>query len=234
MSNQFQSLYKRIQDAFAEVTGAAPLPTTTPEQIAHTFVPHQTIQERNIGARHCYGWNIVWLRTCYAPSFTQKYLELERSAGARADMGCLTDPNNVLDDLTRYAFTGTDQQILDQLLLRIPGLTDAKGVLDEYGDGSFLAYGSGKNDPDEIIRVEGDELRTVALGIQNFVYVVDEEAVEKGIIKVWWFDEFGKIVWDNITTVDADLSGILGGFMDGQGFVDVVGEESGRGDVIVR
>jgi len=149
-------------------------------------------------------------------------------------MGCLTDPNNVLDNPALYAFTGTDQEVLGQLLLRIPGLTDAKGILDEYGDGSFLAYGSGKNDPDEIERAVDDGLRTVAMEVQNFIYVVDQEAVEKDIIKVWWFDESGKIVWDNTTTIDADLSGIIGSFMDGQGFVDVVGEDSQRGDMIVR
>jgi hypothetical protein len=229
-----QPLYKRVQDVSSEVPGAARLPTPTREQVNRIFTPHQTIQERNISARCCYGWNIVWLRTCYAPALAQKYLELERSVGAKVDMGCLTNPTNVLDDPALYAFQGTDQGVLDQLLLRIPGLTDNKGILDEYGDGTFLAYGSGKNDPDEIERAEDDELRIVALEVQNFMYVVDDEAVEKGIIKVWWFDEFGKIIWDNTTTADVDLSGIIGGFMDGQGFVDVVGEDSERGDVIVR
>jgi hypothetical protein len=31
------------------------------------------------------------------------------------------------------------------------------------------------------------------LDIQNFVYMFDEEAVEKGMIEVWWFNKFGKL-----------------------------------------
>jgi hypothetical protein len=67
--------------------------------------------------------------------------------------------------------------------------------------------------------------------VQNVVYVVDDEAVRKNIVKVWWFDEFGKIVWDNIVEVPfSNLDGISGAMMDGQGFVDLVGEDSQRGD----
>jgi hypothetical protein len=79
-------------------------------------------------------------------------------------------------------------------------LTDAQGVIDEYGDGSFLLYGSGKNDPEAIEQIEAEEdeefkeVRKVGLNVQNFVYVVDDEAVEKNVVKIWWFDKFGKII----------------------------------------
>jgi hypothetical protein len=200
-------------------------------------MPHQSAQERNLSAKLCSGWNIVWLRTCYEPSLEQAYRDLERSAGARADVGCLEGPEHILDDASLYAFVGSDQQVLDQLLLRLPGLTDAKGVMDEYGDGSVLLYGSGKNDPEAIERAEKDdvcrELRLVELNVQNFVYVVDDEAVQKGLVKIWWFDERGNIVWDNVAALpNIDLDGMLGAILDGQDFVDLVGEDSQRGDVI--
>ncbi|KAF2134919.1 hypothetical protein P153DRAFT_12612 [Dothidotthia symphoricarpi CBS 119687] len=230
-------LYKRVLDALSEVGGAAPLPSPTEEQIGRIFAPHQSIQECNLSAKFCSGWNTVWLRTCYSPSLTQKYREIEQTMGARAEVGCLESPDHVLDESSLYGFRGSDQEVLDQLLLRIPCLTDAHGVVDEYGDGSLLLYGSGQNDPGAIKHAEEDEafeeIRKLGLNVQNFVYVVDDEAVEKNLVKIWWFNEFGKIIWDNVSVAPySDLSGMLGAIQDGQGFEELVGEESQRGDVI--
>jgi hypothetical protein len=127
---------------------------------------------------------------------------------------------------------------LDQLLLRLPGLTDAKGVVDEYGDGSLILYGSGLNDPISIKQAEENEdvekVRKLGLAIQNLIYVVDEEAVTKSIVKVWWIDENGKIIWDSIARMPyLDLDRVLGRIQDGQGFEDLVGEEAERGGIIV-
>jgi hypothetical protein len=221
----------------SEVTGATPLPSPTTEHIHRIFAPHQTAQERNLSAKFCSGFNIVWLRTCYAPSLSQAYRKLEHAAGARIEAGCLESPHHILDDASLYAFKGSHQQVLHQFLLRMPGLTDAQGIIDEYGDESLLLYGNGKNDPEAIERAEADdeyeEIKKVELDVQNLVYVVDDEAVQKSMIKIWWYDEFGKIIWDNIAKIpDSDLDGVLGAIMDGQGFVDLVGEDSQRGDVI--
>lgn len=112
------------------------------------------------------------------------------------------------------------------------------GITNEYGDESVLQYGSGQDDPERIAHAEEDEeyeeIRRVGLRIQNFVYVVDEEAVGRGIVKVLWFDEFGKIIWDNVAGENSDLSGMSGAIMDGQGFEELVGEDSKRGDMIIR
>jgi hypothetical protein len=236
-TNQDQPWYKQVLDASSEVLGATPLPSPTQEQIGRMFVPYQSVQERDISTRFCSGWNIVWLRTCYKSSLAERYLWIEQTAGARADTGCLESLDHILDDPSLYSFTGSDQEILDQLLLRLPGLTDAHGVTDEFGDGSFLLYGSGQNDLEAMQQAEEDEeleeIRKVALNVQNFVYVVDEEAVEKNIVKIWWFNEFGKIIWDNVAVIpDSDLGGLLGAILDGQGFEELIGEDSQRGDVI--
>ncbi|KAF2872803.1 hypothetical protein BDV95DRAFT_398611 [Massariosphaeria phaeospora] len=211
-------LYKHFHDALSDVPGVAPFPSPTEEQIGGILVPHQSIQERNLSARCCSGWNTVWLRTCYAPSLADS-------------------PNHVLDDASLYDFEGSDQDVLDQLLLRLPGLTDAFGIMDEYGDGSLLRYASGLDDPEAIERAEhveeSVEIEKIALNIQNFVYVVDGEAVGKHIVKIWWFNEFGKIIWDNIALIpDTDLDGLLGAILDGQGFMDIVAETPQRGDVL--
>jgi hypothetical protein len=154
--------------------------------------------------------------------------------GARVEGGCLESPAHILDDEEVYVFEGTDQEVLDQLLVRMPGLTDAMGVVDEYGDGSELMYGNWKNDDDVIARAEaGGEIHKVGSEVQNFVYVLDEEAVAEDIVKIWWFNEFGKIVWDNVAKIgESDLQGLRGAVMGGQGFVELVGEESQRGDLI--
>jgi hypothetical protein len=223
-----------VLDALSGVRGADPLPSPAEQQIGIMFTPHQSIQERNLSAKFCCGWNIIWLRTCYTPELSQRYLELEQTVGARVEGGCLESPDQVLDDGSLYAFVGTDQEILDQLLLRLPGMTDANGIQDVHGDGSFLLYGNGKNDPEVIEQSQADDgsvIKTVALNAQNVVYVVDDEAIRNNVVKVWWFDEFGKIVWDNIVEVpDSNLDEKLGAMIDGQGFADLVGKDSKRGD----
>jgi len=142
-----QPLYKRIQDAPDEVPGAIT------KQIDKVFAPHQTIQERNTSRRYNSGWNTVWLRTCYQPSMAQSYAELAQLSGANIEDGCVESLDHVLDNHALCDFHGSDQAVLDQLLLRIPGLTDGLGILDEYGDGSKLVYGSAIYQTD----MEGDE-----------------------------------------------------------------------------
>ena len=71
--------------------------------------------------------------------------------------------------------------------------------------------------------------------VQNYVYVADEEAIEKSRVKIWWFDEFGKIIWDSYAEIpDSDLDGLRGAMMDGQDFVEIVGEDGKRGGQIAR
>jgi hypothetical protein len=160
----------------------------------------------------------------------QSYFELARVAGAQHEGGCLETLTHVLDDRSLYKFSGSEQEILNQLLLRMPGLTDASGILDEYGDGSELVIGSAVYQS----KKEGD-VRDVGNRVQNCVYVVDEEAIEKSWVKIWWFDEFGKIIWDNYAEIpDSDLDGLYGAILDGQGFPEIVGEDSKRCDRINR
>jgi hypothetical protein len=225
-----QPLYKRIEDAMAGISGAALLPSPTREQIDEMFAPQQTIEEREISRKFNSGWNAVWLRTCYKPSMAQRYFELARLAGADYEGGCVESLNHVLDDHSLYDFQGSEQGVLDQLLLRMPGLTDGSGIMDEYGDGSELVHSSAIYQSER----EGD-VRDVGNRVQNYVYVADEEAIEKSRVKIWWFDEFGEIVWDNYTEIpDSDLDGLRGASMDGQGFLEIVGEDGKRGDRIDR
>jgi hypothetical protein len=225
-----QPLYKRIEDALAGISGAAPLRSPTREQIDEIFAPHQTIEEREISRKFNSGWSVVWLRTCYKPSMVQRYFELARLAAAEYADGCVESLNHVLDDHSLYDFQGSEQGVLDQLLLRLPGLTDGLGIMDEYGDGSELVYGSAIYQSER----EGD-VRDVGNHVQNYVYVADEEAIEKSRVKIWWFDEFGKIIWDSYAGIpDSDLDGLRGAIMDGQGFLEIVGEDGKRGDRIDR
>jgi hypothetical protein len=142
----------------------------------------------------------------------------------------------VLDDASLYSFEGSDQEVLDQLLLRIPGLTDAQGVLDEYKDGSVITYASGKNDPDSLRIVEAlegqlKEVSKVGLLVQNMVFVVDEDAVQRNVVKVWWFDEFGKILWDNYMRPESKLRWVIGPVLGEHTLEDMVGDTK-RGDLI--
>lgn len=176
----------------------------------------------------------------------QSYAELAQLSGAKYEGGCVESLNHVLDDHAIYDFHGSDQEVLGQLLLRIPGLTDGLGILDEYGDGSELVYGSAihqsEMEGNESNRTDGIDtdqelldIRDVGNRVQNYVYVADEEAIEKRRVKIWWFDEFGKIIWDSYAEIPgSDLDGLRGAIMDGQAFLEIVGEDGKRGDRITR
>jgi hypothetical protein len=152
--------------------------------------------------------------------------------GIRVSDMALESEGHILDDELLYGFEGTDQEVLDQLFLRIPGLTDAGGVLDEYGDGTLLVGGRGSRSPPN---PRNSEIEQAEEQIENFIYVVDKEALEKNVVKVWWYDEFGKIVWDNIVEAkSSNLDGVMGAIMDGQGFGDWIEEGSARGEVWVQ
>ncbi|KAJ5786590.1 uncharacterized protein N7503_011802 [Penicillium pulvis] len=161
--------------------------------IQRIFVDNQTMHERNMTIANTEGLQTVWLRTCYDPRFEAKYQSLFEASGAN-----VTSYIRVLDDSTRYDFDTRDKDFWRQVLIRMPGITDFSGLTDENGDGSDLYYKSGQNDEDLIERAEElSDLALAELQMQAGIYLLDEDSIKSGVIRILWLDEHGNVAWES-------------------------------------
>jgi hypothetical protein len=145
-------------------------------------------------------------------------------------------PARYLDDSNRYAFDDGSSDHWRQALVRVPGITDFRGIGD---DADVLTYRSGKNDEEiraQCEEIEDEESRILAfieLEFQVVVYLLDREAIETGLIKMLWLDEHGNSVWEN--RVDpSSLEGLAGAFLSCIRLSEITGGNSGRGSLISR
>ena len=109
------------------------------------LVTHQTAHEWNISLVSCAGWQAVWLRTCYDPDLAEKYEEMKRES---AVPGWGFSGNKVLDDPSRYDFDDSSGDPWRQVLVRVPGITDCRGVFDIDGDGNNIYQRAGPSSLD--------------------------------------------------------------------------------------
>ncbi|PLN80635.1 hypothetical protein BDW42DRAFT_194304 [Aspergillus taichungensis] len=166
-----------------------------PPEITPTAVrilrTHQTIYERNLSIPNCTGIQTVWLRTCYDADVADKYADMKTEAYVIGD--------KILDDPTRYALGENWRMVL----ARMPGITDLWGLSVQNGDGTLLKYRSGLDDEEiraQYERIEDPDARLLALKgleFQALLFLVDREAIETGLVKLFWLDEYGCIAWEN-------------------------------------
>lgn len=192
----FQPYQTLVSNLICDALDAPRPATPTPAQITRILEPRQTPQERNISTGFCGGLAPIWLRTCYLPELEPQYQDLAE----RAELGPArsVEPGRVLDDRTLYDF-GEDWEMV---LGRLPGLMDGTWW-DEEGE-----Y------PEEEIEEGEDDVEQASRRVRNLVYVVDEEAVRKGLVKVKWLDEIGCAVWENWIVPEC-LMGFTVGLLDG-------------------
>ena len=107
--------------------------------------------------------------------------------------------DKILDDPTRYAFGENWRMVL----ARMPGITDLWGLSVQDGDGTMLKYRSELDN--EGLRtlyelIEDADARLLAfkwVEVQTLLYLVDREAIERGLVKLLWLDENGCSTWEN-------------------------------------
>lgn len=190
---------------------------------------HQTVKERNFTADRQSGIQTVWLRTCYDKDLAEKYEDMFRWAEIAGDQ--------YLDDSTRYAFDDGRADHWRQVLLCMPGITDSQGITDNEGDGSILEYLSGLNDPEmraQAENLEDEGLRTLALKeleFQAVLYLVDREALQTGLVKMIWLDEYGLNAWENVLD-PRDTCSFMGALMGATRLDEFSGGLDGRGSLI--
>lgn len=166
----------------------------TPEKTSRALQPFQTAEERRIGLRltapNC-GYP-VWLRLCYDPDLEERYADLEGRSSISDGGDGAVDRDMVLDNANLYNLgprPGRDA-ILEMVLRRIPAITDniMGSVIEDYEGYEMDEISQHPSEPP----IELASLRAVMV-----LYVVDNEAVEEDLIKLFWMDVHGRCVWSN-------------------------------------
>jgi hypothetical protein len=212
-------------------------PPVVNEEIKRVLATHQTVHERNISVVSSDGLQTVWLRTCYDPDLASKYEEMKR----RSDVpGWGVSENKILDDPVRYDFDDGTRISWRRVLLRVPGITDFRGIFDMDGDGSNMQYLSGQNNEYRIAQAEEtkEEWRDLAraqLRIQAGLYLLDREAIESGFIKILWLDEHGDIAWENrLDPFTSNLDSLTSALLSAISLVELANYDGTRGALIER
>jgi hypothetical protein len=152
----------------------------TQGQIDRVLVPHQTVLERNLALRIN---DCLWLRTCYEPSLAAAYEELTRSILSSAD-----DAHRVLDSEALYGSLGSD---LAELFLRMPQLPDTVPYYG-YPETEDLPFRDGPPDDQSMV-----PLYNAMVKEKLVIYLLDNEALQRNMLKVRWFNLSSNSVWWN-------------------------------------
>ncbi|KAF2137667.1 uncharacterized protein K452DRAFT_291482 [Aplosporella prunicola CBS 121167] len=178
LCQKFLSLGAKGREPYYEGEFDREWPRPTEEQIRR-IRPLQTTQERSV-----YG-EAIWLRTCYLQGSDRRHEAMLRKVAETAppeDGPCsrIEKKHCVFDDSDRYDF-GDDWA---RIFTHIPELV-------------YPTFGPGTLDPENLSAFFTGAFDELAGKIVNHIYLVDEEALRTGLLKIIWFDAFGKMAWSN-------------------------------------
>lgn len=170
--------YTILATALQNLSPGDPL-LPTQEQITRMLAPYQTVQERSIGG----GCSAIWLRTCYLPELNAANHAMTLDGYV---LDVIVDPVAVFDDAALY-----DSVQWDSVLLRMPSMCDS----DQWGE---LGECPTPWDPWEDAPPQSDhsyELFAAYARAATMVNLLDQQALEEGLVTVMWLDNFGECVW---------------------------------------
>lgn len=147
----------------------------TQEKINRVLVPHQTAQERNLAES---SGDHSWLRTCYEPRLASAYTEM-----TGVYLHVVNNAHLVLNNETLYSDLGSD---LTGLFTRAPQLP----VSDNYLESEDF-------DEEQLEDESMILLFNASKDERLLIYLLDEEALQKKMIKLTWFSLGGKLLWWN-------------------------------------
>jgi hypothetical protein len=148
------------------------------------LAPHQTIKERNISHYILSsGHEPVWIRTCYAADLEgawESILELATSFRGIAEA--------VLKNEALYDDCGENWA---KVFIRLPLLPDIRYYEEDPLDEDLICDCEGHKD--EAYKA----LHNAAHLQEQVIYLVDEQALRKKLVKLIYLDTHGKAVWYN-------------------------------------
>ncbi|KAI0113009.1 hypothetical protein F4814DRAFT_331908 [Daldinia grandis] len=161
----------------------------TTAQVERILIPRQTICERNLSARtHLGRYAPVWLRTCYSPELAETYAEWRKEDLEHL----LGHSSQILDDEDLYASYADDWS---RVLLRVPAIADTIRYTYETDDivqeteEDFDRPGPGEEFKMAVFEAGRKE--------KTMFFLVDEQALRAGLVKILWLDIHGNCVWEN-------------------------------------
>lgn len=152
----------------------------TREQIDRVLAPHQTVAERNIATdvEPC-----IYMRACYEPSLASAFDEMTRKI--RDDT---YTSRYLFDNQALYSSVGPDLEGVHLRMTHLPDTVAYSG----YPETEDLPL---DDDPPED---EGkSRLYEAAMKARGIMYLMDEEALKRKMLKLIWTDLGGNIVWWN-------------------------------------
>lgn len=130
----------------------------------------------------------VWLRTCYKAELAERYYN---TLAPVDNQYVIVAGKQILDDEALYGSYATNWT---QFLLRVPSLTDS---VQYTGDADLANIDIPEDIWDEPEEEYQRDLAEVDSVVVTIMFLVDEEAVKGGFIKILWLDCHGNCVWDN-------------------------------------
>ncbi|KAI5456725.1 hypothetical protein BGZ63DRAFT_87999 [Mariannaea sp. PMI_226] len=185
-------------------------------QIDRILLPYQTIQERNVCAKNgrVTPSVVIWLRICYLPELEQAYHDMAAMAevgGNEQTTVYVVDDNHIFDNKELYDFGCEWTRILS----RVPELGSGYGICWPKDEDEWTIW----DERMEERQADGDLTlepfpKTPDQWPRNVIYVVDEESLREGLVKIKWLNQFGECVWEN-KAGPASMHSMLGAMLDG-------------------
>lgn len=180
--------------------------------------PFQTAQERIICADAASSRKQpVWLRTCYTVAKQSDYDDLVSRADAFSGQGYSIGEE--LNDAARYDVKSEWSSVL----LQIPSIVDAviDGQKDKETNDKFMT----SSKPGTLAEASAQN--------STLIYVVDQEALDEGLVKIKWLGHHGQCVWEN-KIVPEMLMGFKEALEKGASLTELVGDVTENGATISR
>ena len=187
-------------------------------QTDRALKPFQTAQERVICADAASSRKRpVWLRTCYTVAQQRDYDDLVSRADAFSGQGYSIGEE--LNDASRYDVKSEWSSVL----LQIPSIIDA-----EQDDKKQ------KETNDKLVPgSEPGTLEEASAQNSTLIYLVDQEALDEGLVKIKWLGQYGQCIWEN-KIVPELLMGFREALEKGASLAELVGDMTENGATISR
>lgn len=193
----------------------APPVAPTDEQIIEILMPWRDPQQRLVALQAGEKGNPLWIRTCYEDGTEEEYEDI--LDGIDQDMAFADDYWRMLDDEI-YEYGDDWRRILDIMPELVAGLGPCNHTpVSEEERQAFCASLEGLDAEDRAMKIESSRRQIQEKLVQNYLIVVDEEALETKMLLFVFLDAHGDVV-RQVRLEPSLTEEVSGGWSDGGGW----------------
>jgi hypothetical protein len=165
--------------------------TPTEAQINEILAPWRSATQREVAIACGTGFDVVWLRTCYSEGSEAKYRRILDDPDLDLAMA-FGDDKFLLDDARLYDFGEEWRKVLDVLpeMVVKPELREL--IQSEREKSREMVAGASEEERELVL--EWRRLCIQELHVSTYIIVVDEEALETGLLLFAFLDAHGEVV----------------------------------------